>query len=45
MVIIRALKLISNCSVPFLHQGKKIIVSDELILNSGHHIKSRRPPW
>ena len=42
--MIRAVKPISDCSMPFMHQGKKMIVSDELTLSSGPHKKAKRPP-
>lgn len=41
--IIRALRLISGCSVPFMHQGKKTTVTDELTLRSTY--ESQRPLW
>lgn len=43
-VMVRAAKLISGCILPLMNQGKKMTVSDVSILNSGQHMKVKRPP-
>ena len=40
MVMIRAVKPIGGCSMPYMYQGEKMMVSDELTLNSGSHMKA-----